>query len=59
VGAQDISDWSFSVDEVSAGVYRVKGIDSAGSTVETTGTDPDAALEKCKRAAAEMTERSD
>jgi hypothetical protein len=46
--------WSFSVEETSAGVYRARGVDSAGRTVEATGTDPDATLEECTRAAAEM-----
>jgi hypothetical protein len=29
-----LTEWSFSVEEVSAGVYRANGVDSAGRTVE-------------------------
>jgi hypothetical protein len=49
-------EWSFSVEETSAGVYRARGVDSEGRTVETIGTDPDAALKDCTGAAAEMAE---
>jgi hypothetical protein len=33
-----LTDWSFSLEEVSAGVYRARGIDAAGRSVEKTGT---------------------
>lgn len=46
--------WSFEVEEVSAGVYRVRGADKAGRTVERSGTDPEALLQRCKLDAAEM-----
>lgn len=46
-----LSGWSFEVDEVSAGVYKVRGTDQAGRHVESTGTDPDAMLLECKKAA--------
>ena len=49
--------WSFSVEEVSAGVYRARGVDSAGRTVEATGSDPDRLLEECKQAAAKEDDR--
>jgi hypothetical protein len=51
---QGISDWSFSVEETSAGVYQARGVDPSGRRVETSGTNPDYALEKCKRAAVEL-----
>jgi hypothetical protein len=58
VGKDPLTDWSFSVDEVSAGVYRASGADASGRMVETTGTDPDMTLEKCKRAAFEIANQS-
>jgi hypothetical protein len=54
----DLADWSFSMEEVSAGVYRVRGVDSSGRNVETSATDPDSALEACKQAAAAMADDS-
>lgn len=45
---QDLPGWTFEVDEVSAGVYKVVGSDSDGHTVEKTGTGPDELLEQCK-----------
>lgn len=48
------SAWSFSVQEVSTGVYCARGADSAGRSVEAKGADPEALLEACKRAAAQM-----
>ena len=49
--AEDLPGWSFEMDEVSAGVYRVRGVDRAGRSVEASGTDPDVLLEACKQAA--------
>jgi hypothetical protein len=49
--------WSFSVEEVSAGVYRARGVDSTGRPVETTGSDPDRLLEECKQAAVRLRDR--
>ena len=54
----DLPDWRFEIDEVSAGVFRVKGVEAAGRSVEASGTDPDAVLADCKKAAAEMQGRS-
>jgi hypothetical protein len=48
------AEWSFSVEEVSAGVFRAQGIDAAGRTVEVTRSDPAEALDECRKAAAEM-----
>ena len=56
MGSRDLHDWTFSVEEVSAGAYRASGIDSAGRTVEVTRTDPDEALEECQQAAADIAE---
>jgi hypothetical protein len=49
--------WTFEVEEISAGVYRVRGVDRAGRSVEQTGTDPDAVLEECRRWAARYVAR--
>jgi hypothetical protein len=52
-----LDDWLFTVDEVSSGVYRATGTDSAGRSVETKGVDPEATLAECKRRATEMADR--
>lgn len=36
--------WSFTIDEVSAGVYQVTATDSDGRRLQATGTDYDALL---------------
>lgn len=51
---EELPGWTFNIDEVSAGVFHVKGVDEAGRSVEATGTDPDALLEDCRRLAAKM-----
>lgn len=43
-----LKDWEFKIDEISANVYKVKGVDKLGKSVERTGTDPDILLEECK-----------
>ena len=53
---KELPGWSFDVDEVSAGVYKVFGKDRAGRIVEATGIGPDELLEKCKLAALEILE---
>ena len=50
----ELPDWSFDADEVSAGVYRVLGRDRAGRSVEASGLDPEALIEKCRAAALEI-----
>ncbi len=50
----ELPGWSFDADEVLAGVYRALGRDRAGRNVEATGVDPEAVIEKCRRAAVEM-----
>ena len=54
----DLRDWMFEIEEVSAGMFQVKGVDTAGRSVEASGTDPDTVLADCKKAAAEMQGRS-
>ena len=50
----ELRGWSFSVDEVSAGVYKAVGWDVEGRRVEFVGFDPDALMERCKAAAREI-----
>jgi hypothetical protein len=49
--------WVFETEEVSAGIYRVRGTSQQGHKVETTSHDPDKAFEWCQRAARELTAR--
>lgn len=49
-----LSDWSFDVEEVSAGVYQVTGTDKYGRRIEEKGTDPDKLLIECQRAASRL-----
>lgn len=50
----DLSNWTFRIDEVSAGVYKATATDQQGRKVEMTGLDPDILLEDCRKAAAEI-----
>jgi hypothetical protein len=45
---KDVPGWRFTADEVSAGVYKVIGMDEAKRSVERIGTDPDLLIEECK-----------
>jgi len=47
----ELPGWSFSMDEVSAGVYEVVGSDERGRRVSARGTVLDAVLEECRREA--------
>lgn len=53
----ELPGWSFDVQEVSAGVYAVKGTDAVGHRVEMKGTDYDALINECREAAAKMAAR--
>ena len=50
----ELPDWFFDADEVSAGVYRAFGRDRTGRSVEASGIDPEAVIEKCRQAALEI-----
>ena len=50
----ELPDWTFSVEEVSAGVYEVTAMDSVGRRVQAKGVDPDALLADCRRDAARL-----
>lgn len=51
---QSLDGWNFSTEEVSAGVYRVKGYDTKGRSFEKTGTDPEEILKSCHQDAISM-----
>lgn len=53
----ELPNWCFDVDEVSAGVYKAYGSDKLGRSVEFTGADLDLLLKKCKNAAVEITKK--
>jgi hypothetical protein len=46
-GIDKLPGWTFEVDEVLAGVFRVRAIDESGHSVERTGTDAEALIEAC------------
>lgn len=50
----DGTGWTFTVEEVSMGVYLVTAIDRAGRCVQMTGADPDELLEQARAAACEI-----
>jgi hypothetical protein len=50
----ELPGWTFSVEEVSAGVYEVAGRDGLGHRVTAKGVDPDALLAECRRDAARL-----
>ena len=53
----DLPDWSFDIQEVSAGVYEVTAMDTFGHRVQMKGTDYDALLSECRRAVTDMAAR--
>jgi hypothetical protein len=46
---EELYGWQFKIDEISAGVYKVSGIDKSGRSVEVTGIDPELLLIECKK----------
>jgi hypothetical protein len=50
----DLPGWSFSVEEVSAGVYEIVGVHETGRRVEAKGTDYDGLLSDCRHRAAQV-----
>lgn len=45
--ADRLAGWFFRIDERSAGVYEVEGVDLRRRTVRSRGTDPDRVLNEC------------
>jgi len=52
---QDLPNWTFWLDEVSAGVYNVKGKnDRLGSNLDLNGRDPEELLQQAREIASTM-----
>lgn len=54
----EFSRWSFTVEEVSAGVYRARGRGPRGMTVEHSSIDHEEALERAQKYAAELNSKA-
>ena len=54
----ELPEWTFRVEEVSAGVYEVAGQDRNGRRVSAVGTDPDSLVAKCKSDAATISRQN-
>ena len=50
----ELPGWTFAIEKVSGGGYRVLGRDPAGRTVEATGPRLRVVIEKCMQAARQM-----
>ena len=44
----ELTDWKFSLEELSNGVYRAEGVDRQGRSVGAAGGDPDVLLAKVR-----------
>jgi hypothetical protein len=55
---EELPGWFFELDEVSAGVCKVLGIDEIGRSIELTGTSPDLLLDEAKKLASKMSKKS-
>ena len=47
-------DWSFDIDEISAGVYQVLAKDMRGYAITRVGIDPESLIDDCKREVATL-----
>jgi hypothetical protein len=59
IKVDELPDWQFDVDEISAGVYEVVGEDINGHRITQKGTDPDQLLNLCKDKAIQLSSNSD
>lgn len=50
----DLPDWSFDVDEVSMGVYRIRGQNNLGWTIDLTTTSEQDLIGEARQAAQAM-----
>ena len=48
---EELPNWRFDADEISACVYKASGIDNQKRSVEAIGTDPDKLIDQCKQKA--------
>jgi hypothetical protein len=55
LGDQGLPGWTFSMEEVSAGAWRVRGWHVDGRSVERTGTDEVPLLKECVEDAKRLT----
>lgn len=56
---QELPHWSFSAEEVSAGVYRIKGKNSVtGANFEVTVAEPELLFAEAKTIAAQMDQQT-
>jgi hypothetical protein len=44
----DLPGWDFEIDEVSAGVYKIVGVDKSGHEVSATGFDSDELIKQAR-----------
>jgi len=49
-----LPDWTVSVKEVSASVYKLRALHTLGPTIELTGEDPQALMRQAEKDAAEI-----
>lgn len=54
----DTPNWEFKVDEVSANVFTITARDTAGRSIDKTGTDFDGLIEQCRQEAKAMCNRA-
>jgi hypothetical protein len=47
----ELSEWSFDINEMSAGVYQVVASDRRGHRISKTGIAPDVLIDECRREA--------
>jgi hypothetical protein len=53
----ELPDWSFEIEELSAGGYRVTATAKSGRTFEAKGTDREALLAECRQEVAALSEQ--
>ena len=54
----DLPDWSFDADEVSMGVYRIRGKNSLGWTIDLTATSEEDLIAAARKAAHAIASRN-
>lgn len=54
VNIENLPNWTFQIDETSAGVYKLIARHALGCSIELTGADPDRILDEAKRSANEI-----
>jgi hypothetical protein len=55
----ELPNWTFVLDEVSAGIYRVQAEHPSGPRVDLTGTDPQQIIEAAKASASSIAQQLD